>query len=151
MAEAKPVLGWGLGNFPVAYPQFRSFYTDFFVNAAHNDYLQLLTETGVAGFLAMLWFIWVVYRNALRKLSNWTEDINGSITLAALMGVTGILVHSFLDFNLQVPANAAWFYVLAALAASTIPLESRQRVRRERTRIPEDMLHPGAPAPTDAT
>jgi len=149
MAAAKPVLGWGFGNFPVAYPQFRSFYTDFFVNAAHNDYLQLLTETGAAGFLVMLWFIWVVYRNALRKLANWTEDINGSVALAALMGVTGILVHSFLDFNLQVPANAAWFYVLATLAASTIPLESRQRVRRERSRIPADMLQPGTPAAND--
>jgi hypothetical protein len=33
-----------------------------------------------------------------------------------------------------------WFYVLSVLAASTIPLESRQRVRRERTRIPVDLL-----------
>src|SRR5579864_4114449 len=42
----KPVLGWGLESFPVVYPQFRGFYTNFFVNQAHNDYLQLLVETG---------------------------------------------------------------------------------------------------------
>jgi O-antigen ligase len=141
MAAAKPLLGWGLGNFPVAYPQFRSFYTDLFVNAAHNDYLQLAVETGAAGFLTMLWFLWLLYRTALPKLTNWTEDINGSVALAALLGCTGILVHSFLDFNLQVPANAAWFYVLSVLATATIPLESRQRVRRERTRIPADLLN----------
>jgi O-antigen ligase len=150
MAAAKPVLGWGLGNFPVAYPQFRTFYTDFYVNAAHEDYLQLLVETGLVGFLIMLWFLWVLYRNAFRKLANWTEDINGAISLAAVMGCTGILIHSFLDFNLQVPANAAWFYVLSALAASTVSLESRQRVRRERTRIPADMLNAERPANNEA-
>lgn len=150
MAAAKPVLGWGLGNFPVAYPQFRTFYTDFYVNAAHEDYLQLLVETGLVGFLIMLWFLWVLYRNAFHKLANWTEDINGAISLAAVMGCTGILIHSFLDFNLQVPANAAWFYVLSALAASTVSLESRQRVRRERTRIPADMLNAERPANNEA-
>ena len=46
----KPVLGWGLGTFPVVYPEFRSFYTNFFVNEAHNDYLQLLAEMGLLGF-----------------------------------------------------------------------------------------------------
>ncbi|MGA7286993.1 MAG: O-antigen ligase family protein, partial [Terriglobales bacterium] len=42
----RPFLGWGLGAFPTVYPEFRSFYTTFFVNQAHNDYLQLLVETG---------------------------------------------------------------------------------------------------------
>ena len=46
----RPVLGWGLGTFPVVYPQFRSFSTNFFVNQAHNDYLQLLVEMGLLGF-----------------------------------------------------------------------------------------------------
>jgi hypothetical protein len=58
-----------------------------------------------------------VYRHAARKLKNWTVDTNGAIGLAAMLGVAGILVHSLLDFNLQIPANAALFYVLCALAA----------------------------------
>jgi hypothetical protein len=41
---------------------------------------------------------------------------------------------------LQVPANAAWFYVLSVLAASTTPIESRERVRRVRRKSPEDFL-----------
>jgi hypothetical protein len=39
------------------------------------------------------------------------------VTLAAVLGVTGILVHSVVDFNLQIPANAALFYVLCTVAA----------------------------------
>lgn len=117
MFAQKPLLGWGLGTLPEVYPQFRSFYTNLFVNAAHNDYVQLLVEMGGLGFLAMLWFLLTVYRNAARKLQHWHSDVNGTVALAALLGVTGILVHSFLDFNLQIPANASFFYAWCMLAA----------------------------------
>ena len=50
------------------------------------------------------------------------------MTMAALLGCVWILVHSLLDFNLQIPANAALFYVLCAIAASA-PLQESQRRR----------------------
>jgi O-antigen ligase len=128
MLIKRPLLGWGLGAFPIVYPEFRSFYTTFFVNEAHNDYLQLLVETGLAGFSIAIWFLVLVFRQALSKLTNWTETANGALTVAALLGCVGILVHSFLDFNLQVPANAALFYVLCAIAAAA-PIHESQRRR----------------------
>jgi O-antigen ligase len=129
MFRIKPVLGWGLGTFPTVYPQFRSFYTNFFVNEAHNDYLQLLCEMGLLGFGTMVWFLIVLYRRAIPKIRNWTSDVSGAVTLACILGTTGILVHSVLDFNLQIPANAALFYVLCTLAAAP-PLLQRARRRR---------------------
>ncbi|MGA9040136.1 MAG: O-antigen ligase family protein [Terriglobales bacterium] len=117
MFERKPVLGWGLGTFAEVYPEFRSFYTNFFIDKAHNDYLQLLVEMGWLGFATMLWFLFTAYHGSIRKLKNWPVDTNGAVGLAAMLGITGILVHSFLDFNLQIPANAALFYVLCTLAA----------------------------------
>jgi O-antigen ligase len=117
MSEHKPLSGWGLGTFAEVYPQFRSFYTNFFVDHAHNDYLQLLVEMGGLGFAIMLWFVIEAHRGAIKKLKNWTVDTNGALGLAAMLGIAGILVHSFLDFNLQIPANAALFYVLCTLAA----------------------------------
>jgi O-antigen ligase len=66
MLREKPILGWGLGTFPVVYPQFRSFYTKFFVNEAHNDYLQLLVETGLIGFGIAIWFLVLTFRRARR-------------------------------------------------------------------------------------
>jgi O-antigen ligase len=129
MFRDKPVLGWGLGTFPVVYPQFRSFYTNFFVNEAHNDYLQLLSEMGMLGFAVMAWFLIVLYRRALSKIGDWTLDVGGAVTLACTLGFTGILVHSLFDFNLQVPANAALFYVLCTIAAAP-PLLQRSRRRR---------------------
>jgi len=128
MLLKRPFLGWGLGAFPIVYPEFRSFYTTFFVNQAHNDYLQLLVETGLAGFSIAVWFLVLVFRRAAGKLENWTETASGALTVAAMLGCVGILVHSFLDFNLQIPANAALFYVLCAIAASP-PLQESQRRR----------------------
>ena len=136
MLLKRPLLGWGLGAFPVVYPEYRSFYTTFFVNQAHNDYLQLLVETGLAGFSVAIWFLVLVFRHAKGKLRNWTETANGAMTMAALLGCVGIMVHSFLDFNLQIPANAALFYVLCAIAASAPLQEShRRRVLRRHNLI----------------
>lgn len=139
MFRHKPILGWGLGTFPVVYPQFRSFYTNFFVNEAHNDYLQLLSEMGLAGFGITLWFLIVLYRRAFRKIGNWTSHVTGALTLACIMGFTGILVHSFVDFNLQVPANAAFFYVYCCLATAS-PLLQRVHKRKPIAAEPEEMM-----------
>ena len=111
------------------------------MNKAHNDYLQLLVETGLAGFSIAVWFLVLVFRQAAGKLKNWTETASGAMTVAALLGCMGILVHSFLDFNLQIPANAALFYVLCAIAASA-PLQESQcrRMVRRRTLIVEPSL-----------
>ncbi len=142
MFRQRPVLGWGLGTFPVVYPQFRTFYTSFFVNQAHNDYLQLLVETGIPGFGIALWFLVLTFRGAASKLQNWTETINGTLTVAALLGCVGILVHSFLDFNLQIPANAALFYVLCAITAASPFQESQRRRTRNYNLILEPITQP---------
>jgi O-antigen ligase len=131
MFSHRPVWGWGLGTFPTVYPSYRSFYTNLFVNEAHNDYAQLLVETGLLGFGLMLWFLVRLYRYGLPTSRRWEFKWDGVVSLAALLGCTGILLHSFVDFNLQIPANAALFYVLCGLAAS--PLANLSKSGRSRS------------------
>ncbi len=133
MFKQKPLLGYGLDTFPEIYPEFRSIYTEVWINEAHNDYLQLLIETGALGFCVMLWFLWTMYSHALPKLSGWPDDRNGVLTLAAMLGCTGILVHSFVDFNLHIPANAAIFYALCTIAAMEPRFRKHYRHERNRT------------------
>ena len=125
----RPVWGWGLGTFPTVYPSYRSFYTNLFVNEAHNDYAQLLVETGLLGFGLMLWFLVRLYRYGLPTSRRWEFQWHGAVSLAALLGCTGILFHSFVDFNLQIPANATLFYVLCGLAVSRPFAESSKPER----------------------
>ena len=138
MFAQKPVLGWGLGVFPEVYPQFSSFSSNIPVGMAHNDYLQVLVEMGALGFAAVLWFLLALYRSALDKLNHWPHDTNTTLTLAATLGVTGILVHSFVDFNLQIPANAALFYALCGVAAMEPRFGQHHHTRRNRSRPAEE-------------
>jgi O-antigen ligase len=119
MIRSRPVMGWGLGTFPEVYPSYRSFYTNFFVNEAHNDYVQMAVETGLAGFALVCWFITILFRHGLRRIERWRNDVRSAMALAAIIGITGILVHSLSDFNLQIPANAALYFALAALATQS--------------------------------
>jgi hypothetical protein len=62
---------------------------------------------------------------AFRKLGQRLRDDAGWIQLGAAIGCCGLLVHSLVDFNFHVPANAAWFAVLASVATIT-PTGRRQ-------------------------
>lgn len=126
MGRERPILGWGLGTFPVVFPSFRSFYSDFWVNEAHNDFVQVWVETGTLGFLLMSVFLAMLYRIGLSTTAQWRRDPRASIALGSLIGCTGILVHGLSDFNLQVPANAALFFALAALATTPRPAGRNQ-------------------------
>ncbi|HXY04554.1 MAG TPA: hypothetical protein VEI49_13360 [Terriglobales bacterium] len=74
----------------------------------------------------MIWFLFSVYQSGMKKLQRWPSNAEADVTLAALVAITGILVHSFVDFNLQIPANAALFFVLCAVVG--MPLPERRRV-----------------------
>jgi hypothetical protein len=50
---------------------------------------------------------------------HWDTDWGSALSLGALLGCAGMLAHSFVDFNLQIPANAAFFYFFAGLATTS--------------------------------
>jgi hypothetical protein len=83
---------------------------------------------GALGFATVLWFVLILFRSALRKLKHCPLHTNAAVTLASMLGITGILVHSLVDFNLQIPANAALFYVLCVVA--TMDLHSGHKPHR---------------------
>jgi len=119
MIRERPILGWGFGTFPDVYPAFRSFYTNYLVNEAHNDYVQMLAETGLVGGALMVYFVLVLYHSGMQRIEHWRRDPRAGMSLAALVGCTGLLVHGLSDFNLQIPANAALFFVFAVIATSS--------------------------------
>ena len=118
MFAAHPLLGTGFGTFATAFPRYREFYDRFLINHAHDDYLELLLETGLAGFGMGLWFVVTLYREGLRNLRRGRFSATAMIRIAALAGCTGLLSHSFTDFNLHVPANAALFFVSCVIATT---------------------------------
>ena len=119
MFAAHPFLGSGFGTFATAFPRYRISFDGFLVNHAHDDYLELLLDTGLAGFGVAAWFVILLYRHGLRNLRAARVSPAAMFSTAALAGCTGLLTHSLVDFNLHIPANAALFYVLCATATRT--------------------------------
>ena len=124
-------LGTGLGSYEIVAPRYRRAPSDVLWDHAHNDYAQALAETGLPGALLILWSLVLFFNSAFRihhsslitrhssleprtlDLGPWTLD---PLRLGAALGCIGLLVHSFSDFNLHIPANAAWFAFCAGLA-----------------------------------
>jgi len=112
----RPLLGAGLGAFETAYPAYQSFSTDSIWVHAHNDYAEALAETGLVGGLLMVVALVMFSCLAFKRLGDRLQHDAGWIQLGAALGCGGLLVHSFVDFNLHIPANAAWFAVLISVA-----------------------------------
>lgn len=129
MLRDHPVAGIGLGNFEAIYPQYQSFPTDLVVDYAHNDFAEVIAETGLIGAALIIWALVIFFRLAFRnlgeRLKNESKSGSSWIQLGAAVGCCGLLVHSFFDFNLHIPANAAWFAVLAAIATTTVTAQPR--------------------------
>jgi len=120
LIENYPLLGVGPGTFATVYTQYQPPGFDRRYFMAHNDYLQFIAELGVILIPIMLWMMVNLYKKGFQKLKNPSRLVRG-ITIGALAGIAAILVHSAIDFNLHIPANALLFSVLAALVVAPIP------------------------------
>jgi O-antigen ligase len=127
-----PWVGIGLGSFDTVFPRYRTFPTDLDWAHAHNDYAEVLAETGLAGGALGIWALAVFFRRAFRDLLNRLRYEAGWMQFGAALGCCGLLVHSFADFNLHIPANAVWFAVCVALATAPVPETAGQGKARSK-------------------
>lgn len=113
--RAFPVTGAGLGTFERALYPFRQSMPTSAVDYAHNDYLQLLAELGVIGFALAMALAVRIFERAV------TAFRSGHMPWLALGLVAALLasaVHSLVDFNLYIPANAMATAWIAGVATS---------------------------------
>jgi O-antigen ligase len=119
------IAGSGGGTFVRAYPLVQKVDELTVLTHAHNDYLEVLAETGIIGGGALILAAIGVFLHAGRRWFERRDPLVRGIALGALAGVLALLIHSFLDFNLRIPANAALFFALLALALRTLRLPSQ--------------------------
>jgi O-antigen ligase len=124
-----PWVGTGLGTLVAVYPQYASFYDGRTVDHAHNDYLELLADTGLMGGLCGLCFIALLLWQGLRRLESAEWGSARSIRAGSLVACAGLLIHSLVDFNLHIPSNALLFLLSAATATAKISEPSPLRYK----------------------
>jgi O-antigen ligase len=125
LAKDYPVFGAGGGTFYTAFPRYRGPELKAYFDFAHNDYIQFLAETGVvglalAGSLPLFALVLAVLALARRR-----DPLARGFAFAVLMGVVSLGIHSTVDFNLQIPANALAFLVLIAYGWVAMYLERK--------------------------
>jgi O-antigen ligase len=125
-------LGIGLRNYEAVFQVYnQNFDSEKAVAYAHNDYLQILIETGWMGFFTLIggfvFFIGKSYRR-IRRLDVQDDPMRFFMAIGAFSGITSLAFHSFFDFNLQIPANCLYFVTLMAILSSCS--ENAKRSRR---------------------
>lgn len=140
MAAGWHFLGSGPGTYEYAITRYQS--PGFFVriNFAHNDYLQTLAEYGVIGFVLILSILFIIMKTA-SSLINLTNKKTDVVFIAGYIGVfIGIAVHSFVDFNMRIPANAILMVTLTGLLFA---VKSYNSLSKKLTLLDISKIHSG--------
>lgn len=136
--------GSGAGSFTSVFPSYRSADIPLFFDYAHNDYLQILGEYGLIGasfFAAIaLYSLWTAFK-VQRERHN---PLMQGMAFGSMMGIISLLIHSSTDFNLHIPANAALFTTLCAIAFVSRHMQSTTEKSRRRHRATSKPTEPAA-------
>lgn len=128
-------IGSGPGDYPYVFPLFQpQEFGRWLINHAHNDYLEWLFEGGLFAvvLILLLLFLYVSQWARLGTAGQWSRI--RFVKVGAGIGLLMMLLHSLTDFNLHIPANIAYFALLAGVFFSDADDEETEPERRKQRR-----------------
>jgi tetratricopeptide (TPR) repeat protein len=132
-----PIFGTGLGTFNYIFPKYQPLaIINKHYTYAHSDFLELLSEIGIIGFSLVvacgLWTVVYLFRRFRQRHDPWVVGMS----LCVFGSLVAIFLHSFIDFNLHIPANAVLLTVILALFVSILQVDNHSpEVAHGRVRI----------------
>ena len=137
-------LGSGGGTFVEV---FRGFHpadlaVDHFINRAHNDYLEWIMEGGIMAALLLVLLLGFYLRQWSRVWRRGAWPVFRFLQVGAGIALLLMLLHSAVDYNLRIPANAIFFAFLAAVFFHNYQEEKPKSPRKtaERDHPPRSQL-----------
>ena len=132
--------GSGLSTFADVFPRFQVGVFGGYVDHAHNDYLQLFMELGLAApvIVGLLLAAYVARIAALVQHDAARSFV--VLQLAAGIGLLPMILHSLFDFALHMPANAMWFAALVGVMFHSGVESERDAQGRRSRRMPSSRL-----------
>jgi putative inorganic carbon (HCO3(-)) transporter len=127
LLERYHLTGTGIGTFEQAYAQVRSAAMRQYFDHAHNDYVEFAVEVGIPGLILLALLVGVHALHAIMVIIRRKRRLPAGVAFAALMALLAQGIHATVEFNLQIPANAATLIVLMAASASCSSQGSRRR------------------------
>lgn len=133
----KENIWWGIGpnHYNYRFRLYRPQVVQLQPDRVHNDYLNTLTDWGIAGAALLasafvLLFIGVA--KTWRYVRGNSADLGGgnsnkfALVFGTSLGLLAILIHSAVDFNMHIPANAILAISLMALLSSALRFATEQ-------------------------
>jgi O-antigen ligase len=115
--QDRPLLGTGYATFAEAFMAYNHPGTEtYFLDKAHNTYLQLMMELGWPAALALFLGMGCLI---FRCWQGWSASRSDRAYLATVLaGSVLVAVHSLVDFSLEMPANAVTYALLLGLGCA---------------------------------
>jgi O-antigen ligase len=122
-----PAVGTGSGTYLIYGRKFRDPSVQGDPIYVHNDYLQLLAEYGVAGAALFIVFLGLHLGNGIlfaRGMIQWLREREQAwssklaLVVGGLLAILPLIVHSAVDFNLQIPGNTLFVAFLFGILAN---------------------------------
>ena len=107
-----PITGAGIGVFRDVFPIYAPAGGMGRMQHLHNDYLEVLLETGLPGAVLLVWLIGAF------AVAAWSGSRGKVKAYGLMVGLSCLFLHALVDFNHQIPANALTFVILAAIAVA---------------------------------
>jgi putative inorganic carbon (HCO3(-)) transporter len=130
-----PLTGTGAGSFASTYPMYDNGKVgSWHYKHAHNDYLEFACEFGLPGLTMLAGIVLLsLWHAALSQLKHHNQMMRG-LGCGVIMAIVALLIHSAVDFNLQIPANAATFVVILAMGWHTrwLPHDDKRHCQKSR-------------------
>ncbi|MEP6662587.1 MAG: O-antigen ligase family protein [Verrucomicrobiota bacterium] len=120
-------LGAGPAHYNERFRQYRPEHLQMLPQFTHNDYLNTLADWGIVGLGLIVIFLFLFYAGVFktwRYVQRNPGDLGSrnsnktALVLGGSLGIAALVFHSFVDFNLHVPANAIVAVVLIALVTT---------------------------------
>lgn len=123
-------VGSGAGSFYNVFIGYRSpSYGYTYVDHTHNDFVELASDFGLLGLTLFGVLVASTLVVVVRVMAQRQSTLPWGIAFGVAMAIVALLLHSTVDFNLQIPANALTITVILAMGwiAKELPSKGRRR------------------------
>jgi len=142
MFKESPLLGHGWGNFEIIYPfhqgrflkieKYSPFRTH--ANNAHNEILEIVTQTGMVGLGIYLWLFIVLFKMGIAGYRKLSSEYHQMFILGFLASIFGMLIDNMLNVSLHFPMPALLFWIamgfVVGISQRSEMLEHRLQLKR---------------------
>ncbi|MCL5878213.1 MAG: O-antigen ligase family protein, partial [Deltaproteobacteria bacterium] len=120
-----PFIGWGIGTYGDAFHRFRPADILYFVNHAHNIFIETADDTGIIGLGLLIWILSAWIYALTREMKHTSSDFKKAVLWAGLTSTLFLIFHNFVDFGILVPSNAISALLVMAGTASVMQINSQ--------------------------